>query len=386
MGGTRYPVILEPGVPGYPDRPVVQQNRPVTRPTDGPPPTAEAQRRAELGAFLRLRRERTKPEDVGLSPGPRRRTPGLRREEVAELSGIGAAWYTWLEQGRRINPSVQVLDAIARTLRLDRAERGHLYRLAAVPAVPLDASARLADPAENQAILDALNPLPACIVTARYDVLAFNDAYGALDPAIVLLPPGERNVLWHLFTVERRLQPLVEWENETAVMVAQLRAEFGHRLKDPHWGDFVRQLGEASPRFAELWARHEVAASNTRRKSFWSVDGERLGVITNAFTTASAPDTKMWIHTPDGPETRRLLEDLVGRYREAGPAALLAAGRRTGRGVPDPGGAPAQPCADGGRRPGNADPVSRSSGADLTAVSSNSASGSDSATIAPPTP
>src|SRR4029453_8689409 len=90
-------------------------------------------RRTELAAFLRSRRERLTPDDVGLAPGLRRRTPGRGREEVAQLAGVGVTWYTWLEQGRRINASIQVLDAVARTLRLDPAERGHLYRLPCGP-------------------------------------------------------------------------------------------------------------------------------------------------------------------------------------------------------------------------------------------------------------
>ncbi|WP_157111973.1 helix-turn-helix domain-containing protein, partial [Nocardia beijingensis] len=93
-------------------------------------------RRAELGAFLKSRRARISPEDVGIPTGTRRRTPGLRREEVAQLSGIGITWYTWLEQGREINVSVQVLNSVARTLSLDAAEKAHLYRLADVPTVP----------------------------------------------------------------------------------------------------------------------------------------------------------------------------------------------------------------------------------------------------------
>ncbi|MGW1844369.1 helix-turn-helix transcriptional regulator [Streptomyces sp. NPDC001966] len=296
------------------------------------PSGSEVQRRAELGAFLRLRRERITPDDVGLDPGTRRRTPGLRREEVAQLSGIGVAWYTWLEQGRRINPSVQVLGAIARTLRLDRTEREHLYRLADVPGVPVDSSARHLRTPENQIILDALTPFPASIVSARYDVVAFNEAYAALDPAIVLRPPQERNILWHLFTVDEHLQPLVAWEQETAFMVAQLRAESGRRLGDPHWTGFVQQLSAASSRFAEMWARHEVAASDTRRKSFWTVDGDLLGVTATAFAVAAAPDTRMCVHTPVDETTERRLGELVARYRELGPAEMLRRGARTGGG------------------------------------------------------
>src|SRR5215469_13583254 len=115
-------------------------------------------RRAELAAFLRSRRERITPEQAGLAPGTRRRTPGLRREEVAQLAGVGVTWYTWLEQGRQINASTQVLDAVASTLRLDQAEREHLYRLA--EATPLRTRcARLAVPDTIREIVRSLDPL-----------------------------------------------------------------------------------------------------------------------------------------------------------------------------------------------------------------------------------
>ncbi|MFI7009446.1 helix-turn-helix transcriptional regulator [Streptomyces sp. NPDC050145] len=253
-----------------------------------------------------------------------------RGEEDA--AGIGVAWYTWLEQGRRINPSVQVLDAIARTLKLDRTERDHLYRLAGVPSVPLDAPATAPGPPEHQAILDALTPLPATLVTARYDVLAYNEAYAALDPGLTLLPSGDRNVLWHLFTSQERLQPLVEWEREVSFMVAQLRAESGYRLRDAEWAGFVRRLSEASPRFAEMWDRHEVASPVARVKSFWTVDGDRLGLRATGFAATADPGTRMWVYTPEDPDTERLLGELVGRLRESGPAALLERGSRSGGG------------------------------------------------------
>src|SRR5262249_49931479 len=137
--------------------------------------------------------------DLGLPPGFRRRTPGLRREEVAQLAGVGVTWYTWLEQGRSINASVQVLDAIARTLRLDRAEREHLYRLAAVRAVT-EAKGECLEP-EVQAILDGLAPLPAVVYNGRYDVLAWNATYAGLFPGLTSARGPERNVLWQMFTM-----------------------------------------------------------------------------------------------------------------------------------------------------------------------------------------
>ena len=141
--------------------------------TDAP---ASERRRAELGKFLRTRRARLSPADFGMPAGLRRRTPGLRREELALLAGVGVSWYTWLEQGREINVSTQVLDALARTLRLDRAERWHMYVLAeAVPVAVSTGRCQVTD--VNAEILQALDPLPAVLVTSRFDVLAENDAF-----------------------------------------------------------------------------------------------------------------------------------------------------------------------------------------------------------------
>src|SRR3954462_4781773 len=124
-------------------------------------------RRDELASFLRTRRDRVTPAAVGLAPGMRRRTPGLRREEVAQLAGVGVTWYTWLEQRRPINASVQVLDAIAAVLRLGGSERWHLYRLAEVPGVPTPKTT-YAVPSEVVAVLDALDPSPACVYNGKY--------------------------------------------------------------------------------------------------------------------------------------------------------------------------------------------------------------------------
>src|SRR3954467_1643669 len=134
-------------------------------------------RREELASFLRTRRERVTPAEVGLAPGVRRRTPGLRREEVAQLAGVGVTWYTWLEQGRPINASVQVLDAIARVLRLGKAECWHLYPRAEVPGIPVPTATETLPP-DVLRVLDALDPSPACIYNGKYDLIACNESYG----------------------------------------------------------------------------------------------------------------------------------------------------------------------------------------------------------------
>ncbi|CAO5155572.1 Transcriptional regulator with XRE-family HTH domain [Frankia sp. AiPs1] len=216
-------------------------------------------RRGELASFLRSRRGRITPHDVGMPPGPRRRTPGLRREEVAQLAGVGVTWYTWLEQGRPINVSGQVLGAVARTLRLDAAERAHLFRLADVPppASTGDESAEM--PSDVLEILAALDPLPAAVTNARSDLLCWNDAYAALLPMIVALPPERRNSIWFAFTTPTCCNPLRNLEEQAAEQVAVLRYRYSQHLGEPGWHAFVRRLSEVSDLFARLWATQNVS-------------------------------------------------------------------------------------------------------------------------------
>jgi len=189
----------------------------------GPARGAVRDRRRELGAFLRSRRARLRPADVGLPEWGVRRVPGLRREEVAQLANVGLTWYTWLEQGRQINASTQVLGAVARTLLLDPAEREHLFRLADVPDA---AGATGADggceqvTADVQQILDALVPLPASVLNERFDLLAWNAAYEVLWPSVVGREPCERNVLWLNFMHAECCHPYVNRDEQLSTLVA----------------------------------------------------------------------------------------------------------------------------------------------------------------------
>ncbi|MEV5830090.1 helix-turn-helix transcriptional regulator [Spirillospora sp. NPDC052242] len=267
-------------------------------------------RRTELAAFLRTRRERITPADVGMPPGPRRRTPGLRREEVAQLAGVGVTWYTWLEQGRPINASPQVLDAVARTLRLDGAEREHLYRLAEVPdtAVPDDAGTL---PRTVQPILDALDPMPAAVVNGRSDILAWNRGYAAIFPQIPAARPCERNSLWMTFTLPPCCNPVVNFAEEAPLYVAMFRYRYSGHLDEPAWKDLVRRLRAASPEFARLWASHDVALPEARVKVFrHPAVGEIRTQTTNLDVTA-APGTRMIVYTPIGAAGRGLVERLI---------------------------------------------------------------------------
>src|SRR6201996_6640105 len=231
---------------------------------DGTGSVASA-RRTELAAFLRSRRERISPEDVGLPAGTRRRTAGLRREELAQLAGVGVTWYTWLEQGRPINASVQVLDAIARTLRLDATERGHLFRLADVPgaAAPADCVQGPLPP-EVQRTVNSI-PYPSNVLTERFGLLAWNNIYAALFPRLVAAPPAERNTLLSCLTSPGH-SPVPEQDKYSAVLVAQLRAAYGRHVGDPAWTHFIRRLEALNPAFTALWAAHDVALPTSYTK------------------------------------------------------------------------------------------------------------------------
>jgi transcriptional regulator with XRE-family HTH domain len=268
-------------------------------------------RRAELAAFLRSRRERITPEEAGLPPGFRRRTAGLRREEVAQLSGVGVTWYTWLEQGRPINASGQVLDAVARTLRLDQAEREHLYRLAnssAAPPAPAGDGPGLPD---IQEILDGLTTLPATVLNERFDVLAWNAAFAALFPTVVAAPPADRNTLWLNFIHPECCHPYLNRADQLGMMVAQLRGAYGRHLGEPAWTGFVRRLQAASPEFARMWDQHEVASPASYLKIFRHPAYERLTMTTNSLAVLAVPGTRMVVYTPADDATRSALACLI---------------------------------------------------------------------------
>ncbi|MCX4396720.1 MULTISPECIES: helix-turn-helix transcriptional regulator [unclassified Streptomyces] len=253
---------------------------------------------------MRNRRARVTPADVGMAPGLRRRTPGLRREEVAQLSGVGVTWYTWLEQGRPINASPQVLDAVARTLRLDASEREHLYHLAEVACVPGRQSDVFEVGAEIQGIIDALDPHPAVVYNTRYDILATNPAYRDLFAVPEIVGTGIRNVLWTLFTASEDACPVVHRSQELPIMVATLRGAYGRHAGEPAWESFVERLSAASPYFAELWRSGNVAPPGPRVKTFrhWALPGE-IRMTSVSLSVNGLPECRIVAYTPADEES-----------------------------------------------------------------------------------
>ncbi|WP_225851012.1 helix-turn-helix domain-containing protein [Streptomyces sp. HPF1205] len=208
---------------------------------------------SDLGAFLRARRELVRPEDAGIPVRGLRRVPGLRREEVAMLAGISAEYYLRLEQGRDRNPSVQVLEALAGVLRLDAESTAYMTELARPR--PRRRTARRPErvPSGTLILLDTLD-VPAFVVNRYRDVLAANRLAVALSP---LMAPGT-NRLIALFTDPRAATYHPDWEQNTASVVAQLRAEAGTDPEDPRFQALVGELSLKSERFRRLWARHDV--------------------------------------------------------------------------------------------------------------------------------
>ena len=273
---------------------------------------AASVRRRELAGFLRSRRERIAPEQVGLPPASRRRTPGLRREEVATLAGVGVTWYTWLEQGRDINASPQVLDAVARTLLLDPHERDHLFRLADTQDGNGQSECKSLPPTA-QLLLDQLEPFPACIRNARYDLLAFNQAYEDLMGPLRYLPFEERNSLWLLFTSPRCRSAMLDWEEGTRRMVAEYRAAMAEHVAEPAWKCLVSRLTKASPEFAELWERHEVASPENLTKRYLHPDVGLLKLNYTHLWLGQRLGTRMTTYTPADEETHERLRELHRR-------------------------------------------------------------------------
>jgi transcriptional regulator with XRE-family HTH domain len=255
--------------------------------------------RTELADFLRRSRERLRPHDVGLPDVGLRRTPGLRREELAQLAGVSADYCMRLEQRRSSQPSTQVLAALARALRLTEDERDHLYILAGYqpPAGPM--AGQHVRPGLMH-LLDELTGTPAQILTDLGDLLAQNVLAELVFGAVCTIRGSRRNVVWRWFTepAVRAAHPENEHEEQSRVHVADLRAAVARRgLADPAATALVRELRATSPEFADLWELHEVAV---RRRSRMRVQHPGVGILEfdSEILLTPAEDQHLLIFTP----------------------------------------------------------------------------------------
>lgn len=221
------------------------------------------ERRHQMAEFLRQRRARLSPFEVGLPPGERRRTPGLRRSEIAQLAGMSVDWYTWLEQGREINVSEQVLSSLARALQLDAAETAYLLALAFDrPAMgrPVPVSSAI------QTLLDLQGVMPAFVLNYCWDVVAWNQSACAIVADFGALPPQHRNVLWLTLTEPLMRQMLRDWPIHAQRIVAEFRMSSRRYTEDSRIQWLIQHLQEQSPEFRQWWSSYDVTERVSVRK------------------------------------------------------------------------------------------------------------------------
>ena len=278
-------------------------------------------RREELADFLRHRREVLKPEDQGLPNGGRRRTPGLRREEVAQLAGVGATWYTWLEQGRDVRASLEVLEALARALRLNQAERSHLIMLGrGEEAPPCKSPVERLSPTLRR-LIENLGPNPAFIIGRRWDYLAWNDAAVALLGDLGAIPRAARNHAWLTFTDPARREMFTDWERSSRTLVAKFRADSARHLGDPAFESLITALRRSSPEFARAWERHEVSRSGEGRKDLRHPLVGMMSFSHAVFHPAEKLDQRLVLYSPlpDNETAAKLARLMSSRTTSAAP-------------------------------------------------------------------
>ena len=265
--------------------------------------------RQALAEFVRDRRARARPEDAGLIAGPRRRTPGLRREEVAQIAGVGLTWYTWFEQGRDIKVSTHFLERVALALALGPAERLHLFALAQQSPPPMTAAAVPAVSDVVRTVLESL-PNPAYVKTPRWDVIAWNAAAEALF-AFSAQAPDRRNSLWSVFAdpVFRGMMP--DWEADVRAMIAKFRLDHGRAAGDPAFTRLVDDLSAASPEFRRWWALQDVSDRSEGIKRFRFATGGIIAFEHGAFLVEGAPDLRMVVYSPATPADRAALAKVL---------------------------------------------------------------------------
>lgn len=265
--------------------------------------------RAALANLLRTRRTRLAPADVGLPPGVRRRTPGLRRDEVAALAAISTDYYTRLEQARGPHPSPAVLGALARALRMTDDERDHLYYLAGQQP-PLRHVVYAHVSPGLQHVLDRLGDSPAFVVSDIGEILVQNPMAVAVQGDIASRPGRERNFPWRWFTSDgvRRRFPEEDWATHSHTHVADLRATHGRRGSDPDVASLVSDLLAASPEFASLWARHEVAVRRSDEKRMLHPEVGLLDLLCETLTSEVSGQVLVVLLPRPGTDAREKLD------------------------------------------------------------------------------
>lgn len=263
-----------------------------------------------LGTYLKDRRTRLDAAAFGLG-GSRRRTPGLRREEVAQRANISATWYTWLEQGRGGAPSADVLDRIARALMLTDIEREHLFLigLGRPPEVRYQATDGVSP--RLQRVLDALAFSPALVRTATWDVVAWNRAASVVLTDYGAIPPGRRNILRFIFCDPRVRAAQYDWDSVARFVVAAFRADAARAGAVSHVADFVDELCRTSPEFAALWRDNDVRHHGDGTKRLKHPVHGTMSFEYSSFNVEGRSDLSMIVYNPATPEDAERIKKLL---------------------------------------------------------------------------
>lgn len=263
-----------------------------------------------LGGFLRDRRIKLDPVAFGFSVG-RRRTPGLRREEVAQRSNISPTWYTWLEQGRGGAPSADVLNRIATGLMLTEPEREHLFILGL--GRPPEARYRHADAVTPrlQGVLDALPNSPAIVKTATWDVIAWNQAAAAVLTDYAKLPREQRNILRIIFSNDRVRAAQEEWKSVARFVVASFRADAARAGAGAEIAQLVEEMSRTSPEFAALWQENDVAGQGDGLKRIRHPEIGLIELEFSNFAVDGRPDLAMIVYNPATPDTAERIRSFI---------------------------------------------------------------------------
>jgi transcriptional regulator with XRE-family HTH domain len=274
-----------------------------------PTPSANA-----LGTYLKDRRARLDPVSLGFTGG-RRRTPGLRREEVAQRSNISPTWYAWLEQGRGGAPSADVLNRIAKGLLLTEPEREHLFMLGLGHPPEVRYKAAEGVTPRLQRLLDVMQFSPAIVKTPLWDVVAWNRAAAALLTDYGALPPTQRNILRLMFSSSRVRAAQEDWQSVARFVVGAFRADAARAGATAEIGQFVEELSRLSPEFEALWLANDVS---THGEGLKRLHHEKLGLLElefSAFAVDGRPDLGLIVYNPvtdaDAQRIRAYIESLA---------------------------------------------------------------------------
>ncbi len=265
----------------------------------------------ELAVFLRTRRERLDPQDFGLRPrGQARRTPGLRREEVAELSGVSIDYVVRLEQGRGLRPSADVVEALSRTLRLAPDERAYLFDLTRRRPRDTGKPATTAAPSLARLVADVA-PLPAMVLNHRYDILSWNPAMARLLLDFGTLPPRQRNMMWLCLMHPTTREFYADRERVVREGIAHLRAAWAAHPEDRVLADLIIEITAGNDEFARLWAERDVKVNGRGRKVLRHPDAGAITVDFETLAPLQDPDQLLVIYRAADEQSQSALDRLT---------------------------------------------------------------------------